>query len=244
MMNHRNSKKILLADNLREYRRSVIGFLALESYEVSEASTPEEAREKLDKEQFDLALVDLRLRDDNDTNDMSGLEVAKFASQCGIPSILITAFPSVELARVALRSRGAEPYAEDLITKGSDPQAVLDSISITLGTRDARKEKPALNGTYLDLDRKLVLKDGQIIKTSKNQYALLEELYKKDGGVCSHAELIRAIYGEPSGEKDAQNDRRLRNLVERTKDKIEDPGSTHEYLEAVSGRGYRLNLKI
>lgn len=243
-MNHRNSKRILLADNLVEYRRSVIGFLTLEGYAVAEVGTPEEAQEKLELEDFDLVLADLRMRDDDDPNDMGGLEIAKFASQCGIPCIIVTAFPSVELARAALRSRGAEPFAEDLITKGSDPQAVLDSINITLSSREARKEKPAKEGFHLDLERKLVWKNGEIVKTSKNQYALLEALYKKDGGVCSHVELIRAIYNESWGEKDAQNDKRLRNLVDRTKDKIEDPGSGHEYLEAVTGRGFRLNLKI
>jgi DNA-binding response OmpR family regulator len=55
--------------------------------------------------------------------------------------------------------------------------------------------------------------------------------------------LIFAIYEEELPEKVAKNDRRLRNLVVRTKNKIEDAGSDHEYLEVVQGRGYRLNLR-
>jgi DNA-binding response OmpR family regulator len=236
-------KKILLADNSSEYRLSVIGFLELEGYLVVEAGTPEEAKEKLELKEFDLVLADLRMRDDDDGNDMGGLEIAKFASECGIPCIIATAFPTVELARIALRSRGAEPFAQDLITKGSGPQALMDSISLTLHSKDPKPVQPVEEGLVIDLDKELVRKNGLNIDVSPKQFRLLAELRRKDGGVCSCVDLIRAIYQEELGEKAAQNDKRLRNLVERTKDKIEDKGSSHEYIEAVSGRGYRLNLK-
>jgi len=242
-MNHRTRKRILLADNIGEYRRSVIGFLELEGYAVTEAGTPEEAQEKLELEEFDLALVDIRMRDDKDTLDMSGLAVAKFASERGIPCIIVTAFPTVELARAALRSLGAEPYAQDMITKGSDPQAVLASINSTLRPRDSKPGKSVADGPSLYLEKKLVWKNGELIKLSKSQYTLLEELYEKDGGVCSYKELIKAIYAEDLTDTEAQNDKRLRNLVDRTKEKIEDKGFGHEYIEAVPGRGFRLNLK-
>jgi DNA-binding response OmpR family regulator len=240
-MNHR--KKILLADNSSEYRRSVIGFLELEGYFVVEAGTQEEAQQKLEDEKFHLVLADLRMRNDDELNDMSGLEIAKFASQCGIPCIIVTAFPTVELARIALRSRSAEPFAQDLITKASGPQALIDSIRLTLQSKDSESVPPVDEGLVIDLDKELVRKNGSNVDVPPKQFRLLAELRRKDGGVCSCVELIRAIYQEELGEKAAQNDRRLRNLVDRTKDKIEDKGSGHEYIEAVSGRGYRLNLK-
>lgn len=242
-MNHRNRKSILLVDNSQEYRNSVIGFLKLDGYDIAEAGTVEKAQEKIEREEFDLVLVDIRMQDDLDQNDVSGLTVAKFASERGIPCIIVTAFPTVELARAALRALGAEPYAQDMITKGSDPQAVLASINATLKPRESKPVKPVMDGFSLDLEKKLVSKNGILLNLSRNQYTLLEALYKKDGGVCGYAELIRAIYAEEAGEKTAQNDKRLRNLVDRTKEKIEDKDSDHEYIEAVPGRGYRLNLK-
>ena len=241
-MNHRVRKRILLADNLREYRRSVIGFLELEGYAVAEAGSPEEALEKLEEE-FDLVLVDIRLRDDNDINDMSGLEIAKFASEQGIPCIIVTAFPTVQIARTALRALGAEPYAHDMITKGTDPQSVLDSIRHTLASIDTKPRIPVNSELALDAERQLVWKDGKLLNLSNYQYLLLEALFKKDGGVCTYTELILAIYDEQIMGKPAQNNKRLRNLVERAKEKIEDNGAGHEYIEAVPGRGYRLNLK-
>ncbi|HUG34594.1 MAG TPA: response regulator transcription factor [Anaerolineales bacterium] len=242
-MMQRPPKRVLLADNDPDYRKSLSGLLVLEGYLVEEAGSPTEALEKLARDRFDLVLADLRLQDDSDLNDISGMEVAKRASGLGISCIIVTAFPTVELARLALRSRGEEPFAEDLITKTSGPQALLDSINITLSnSADHRRGNTMPARLTIDFDRKLVWKDGVLVDLSKYQYILLEELFRKDGGVCSHAELIKAIYGEVVSDADAVNDRRLRNLVDRTKEKIEDPGSDHEYIAAVTGRGYRLNL--
>ena len=248
-MTLRSPKRVLLADNDSDYRRSLCGLLVLEGYLVEEAGTPTEALEKLARDHFDLVLADLRLQDDTDINDISGMEVAKRASGIGIPCILVTAFPTVDLARLALRSRGAESFAKDLITKVSGPHALLDSINITLSNSgDHRQGKTMSARLTIDFKGKLVRKDGALVDLSKYQYILLEELFRKDGGVCTHAELIKAIYGETITDADAVNDRRLRNLIDRTKEKIEDSdqdsGSDggHEFIEAVTGRGYRLNL--
>lgn len=240
-MKQRQPRRILLVDNDPDYRKSLIGLLELEDFVVEQAGSPEEAFEKLGT-RFDLALVDIRLRDHMDLNDISGMEVAKRASELGIPCIIVTAFPSVEMAQIALRSRGAEPYAEDMITKTSGPQALLASIKVTLNYIEQNLEAAPNTDLVIDMDKKLVRKRGKFIDLSKNQYILLEGLFKKNGGVCTHAELIKAIYDETITDADAVNDRRLRNLVDRTKEKIEDPGSDHEYIEAVTGRGYRLNL--
>jgi DNA-binding NtrC family response regulator len=131
-MNVPNKKRILLADNSTEYRHLVLGFLELEGYDVTEVASPEEAQKKLERGEFDLVLADLRMRDDEDANDVSGMEIAKFASESGIPCIIVTAFPTVERARMALRSHRTEPFVKDLIPKASSPQALLDSIRSAL----------------------------------------------------------------------------------------------------------------
>jgi two-component system response regulator ResD len=242
-MNNRIQKKLLLADNSAEYRRSVRGFLELEEFIVDEAGTLEDALGMLETQQFDLVLADLRMRDDTDADDMSGLAIAKFASESGIPCIIVTAFPSVELARKALRARGAEPLAQDLITKATGPHALIDAISLTL-----REHKPphslAQTRAYplgMFLENGLVYINGELVRFSKNQYALLEELHKKDGGVCTYVDLMLAIYGEKINGNAKAQDKRLRNLVDRTSEKIDD--EDHRYIEAVPGRGYRLNRK-
>jgi len=234
-------KRLLVADNSSEYRRSVVAFLELEGYTVVQAGTPEDALTMLEIEEVDLVLADLRLRSDIEYGDMSGFEIAKFASKRGIPCIIVTAFPTVELARLALRSRGAEPFAKDLITKSSGPQALLDSISLVLRHEDSKPSKSVTEGLYIDTTKRLIWKNGELIELSKKQYALLEELHKSDSGVSTFADVIKAVYGETLTADEAQNDRRLKNLVDRVKEKLEDRGIGHEYIERIPGRGFRLN---
>lgn len=242
-MNTQNRKRILLADNSAEYRRSVIGFLELEGYDVEEAGTPEDSLEMLATKKFDLVLADLRMRDEVDTHDMGGLEIAKFASENGIPCIIVTAFPTVDLARVALRARRAEPYARDLITKASGAQALLDSIHFILEETESPQRKSTGIGLFIDLERRLVWKDGVEIDVSSKQYELLAELWRRDGGVCTYVELIKMVYREDVPEIDAVNDTRIKKLVDRTKKKIKDDDPAHPLIATESGRGYRLNHK-
>jgi DNA-binding response OmpR family regulator len=241
-MNEGTKKRILLADNSTEYRHSLRDFLEMKGFSVGEVSTLNSALEILQTDQFDLVIIDIRMRDDNDPGDMSGLEIAKFASERNIPAIIVTAFPTVEMARLALRSRGAEPFARDLISKSSSPQTLLNSIKGVLEHRHRSSQSTEVLTPFIDQETQTVWFSGKIINLTRNQYVLLERLYKKAGGVVSSQELIEAIYGEELEEKVASNDRRLRNLIERTKNIIGDINTSHQYLEVIPGRGYRLNL--
>jgi CheY-like chemotaxis protein len=133
--------RLLVVDNSLEYRRSVRDFLELKGYSTAEAGTAKEALEKLELEDFDLVLTGLRLVDDTDIEDMSGLEVSKFAAHCEVPCILVTSFPSGESARMVLRAIGGTPPIVDLILKASGPQALLDSIQRALRHDDAGPTK-------------------------------------------------------------------------------------------------------
>lgn len=119
---------VLLADNDEDYRKSLRRPLEGEGYLIKEVKSVQEAEEGLKAVSADLALVDLRLTNDEDDHDMSGLEVAKWASGRGIPCIVITAFNSVETTKLALLSRGAEPPAVDYVPKRDGPVAILNAI--------------------------------------------------------------------------------------------------------------------
>jgi DNA-binding response OmpR family regulator len=232
-------KNLLLADNSPDYRHSLRGFLELENYRVEEAESVAEAKRKIQAVPLDVALIDLRLTDDLDNDDISGLEVAKVAIEQGIPCLMMTAFPSVETTRLALRARGAEPLAEDYVPKANGPQAVLDAIGVVLSQHN---EKPASvpPDLQIDLDRKLVWHKGEVLDLSRYQYALVAYLHSKNGAVCSPQELYKEIYGETVTAEQANADRRLERLVDRVREKIEDSPSEPQHLIKVYGRGFYL----
>ncbi|MFN2220143.1 MAG: response regulator transcription factor [Anaerolineae bacterium] len=233
--------RVLLVDNSADYRHSLLGLLGLEDYAVEEAGSVTEAKEKLLERGFDLALVDLRLTDDEDEYDFSGLEVARLATERGVPCVMITAFPSFEATRLALRSRGFEPLAVDLIRKKDGPQSILDTIKLVL-RRHEEQIRARRRGLQIDLERGLVWLDGEELDLSRNQYDLLAYLYEQDGAVCSPEDLLMAVYEEQVPPDQASADKRLESLVDRLRKKIEQDPSDPRHLIKVYGRGFRLDM--
>ena len=109
---------ILFADNDYDFLETRSEFLEDEGYAVLKARSPEEARNILDRGRVQLAILDIRLTDDRDGGDISGLELAQEAAYRSIPKIMLTGFPNVEAVRIALRHRIDElPPAVDYISK-------------------------------------------------------------------------------------------------------------------------------
>jgi two-component system KDP operon response regulator KdpE len=230
---------ILLADDDQWYRESLRQLLELEDYRVIEAASPEEAREKLETEHLDLALLDLRFTDHENERDISGLTMARLAATRHVRCIIITAYDTAETVRRALRSRGGEPLAEDYVPKSDDPQAVLDAIEVVLSRVNGAQE-PARPAIEIDLERRLAYLNGDPLRLSRLQYRLLAYLYEQAGAVCSAQELIRAVYDETLTPAQANVDKRLERLVERVREKIEVDVHDPQLLIKEYGRGYRL----
>lgn len=122
--------KILLADNDPEYLKTCEEILEAQGYDVIPASGYEEAERLFQSTPIDLAVVDLRLRDDRDEADLSGLALIKRVAP-EVPKILLTAFPSVEVARRALKRDFNEvPSAVDFVAKQEGADALLRAVAL------------------------------------------------------------------------------------------------------------------
>lgn len=239
--------RVVIADNSADYRKSLLTRLRLEGYEVIEVESVSKASTALRAVRPDLALVDLRLTDDSDSGDMGGLEVAKAAREIDVPCIILSAFPSVEATRLALRSREDEPLAIDFVSKAEGAQALLDAINVVLEKvegKEKRKERAldtsadrvaAKSETAFVLDKRLDL--------SLQQQRLLEYLRMKAGAPCTAQELLKAVYGEDVSSEDANKDERLPRLVARLREAIETEPDTPQRLLTVPNRGYVLLAK-
>ena len=109
--------RILVADNDDGMRQALVEFLQEEGYATLEASRPDEARRLLREGNVDVAVLDVRLLNDNDPFDLSGLEVAcNFAPE--IPKVLVTRFDEPDflqrvlnrLVEVFQEGRDGRPY--------------------------------------------------------------------------------------------------------------------------------------
>ena len=235
--------RLLLVDNSHDFRRSVRAVLELEDYQVEEADSLTEAKTKLENCDFDLALVDFRLMDDNDPSDYSGLEVAKLASQGHVPCIIVTGFPSVDTVLLALRQRGLQPsLAIDFISKEHGPSVVVDAVGRALRSPIYRPVPQPVPILEVDIAHGLARKQGIDLQLSRNQYNLMSYLYERNGAVCSSQELLKAVYDESLSTYEATHDKRLERLIARLREKIEDDSTNPRYIITVAGRGFQLVL--
>jgi DNA-binding response OmpR family regulator len=240
-MEMRKRPRLLLADNMQEYRQSVRSLLELEENEVEEASSVEDAIQILESGEIDLVLADLRLTDDTDAHDISGLKLAKIASEMRVPCLIMTAFPSVDTVRMALRSTDRESLALDFVPKTEGPHALLAAVKAALLQIQA-EAGIASGDLVVDLKLRMVWCKGQALQLSRNQYALLAYLYENAGVVCSPEELMEAVYDEVLTPEQACADRRLERLVVRLRRKIGDDPKQPRWIVKEPRRGYRLIL--
>jgi DNA-binding response OmpR family regulator len=93
---------ILLADNDPDFVTLVTEFLESQGYRVIPAANAEEARELLLTRRVHLALLDMRLTNNEDENDRSGLTLAKEVA-VAIPKLIMTQWPTYRDVREAMR---------------------------------------------------------------------------------------------------------------------------------------------
>jgi len=138
-----NNSKILLVDNDADFLATRRDFLEEERYDVVTSSSPSEAKEKLEHENMDLAVIDIRLLNDDDEKDTSGLELAKEASRV-LPVIILTGYRSEEHARHSLETQlDGTHIAYHFLAKEEGPTALLSIIRRTLEI-DKRQENTGL----------------------------------------------------------------------------------------------------
>ena len=94
----------------------------------------------------------------------------------------------------------------------------------------------SLGEIEIDLSQRTVKKNGEIIKLTVTEYALLSLLARNEGKVLTHQYLLREIWG-PGYINQSQY---LRVFIAQLRKKIEDDPNRPEYIVTESGIGYRM----
>ena len=205
--------------------------LALQSPEtgITLCATLEQAREALEKNRFDLLILDVNLPDG------SGLELLEQVRQSGnLPVILLTA-NDMEMDIVT----GLESGADDYITKPFSLAVLRARVNTQLrrGTKSACME---IDGFRFDFDRMEFRKAGQPIELSKTEQKLLRVLVENRGRTLSRATLVDRIWTDGA---EFVDENALSVTVKRLRSKLEDTPSSPQYLKTVYGIGYTWAVK-
>lgn len=124
-----SSYRILLADNNRLFLDTRAEFLQNEGFEVLKAHTVEEARHVLQNELIHLAILDIKMENDDDPRDISGLLLAQEEAYRSVAKIMLTGFPSYEYVRDALGGAlKGRPSAIAFLAKKEGAGALLQAV--------------------------------------------------------------------------------------------------------------------
>ncbi|MCI0395743.1 MAG: response regulator [Chloroflexi bacterium] len=135
-----DERLVLLVDNDEDFLNTTKEFLEQHGYCVRAVSTPTVARQALAKEPVALAILDVRLLDDQGEWDKSGINLAKeTAWDQSVPKIMISALESVENVRQALKVMPGGPApAVDFILKTDSLEVLLEAVQAALTIDVAR----------------------------------------------------------------------------------------------------------
>lgn len=124
------AKVVLLADNTPDFLDTRAEYLERAGYKVLRASSSAEARRLLETVWIHVAILDIRLEDDNDAYDDSGVRLAAEPAFRHIPKIMLTAFPHLEYVRQTLAARPFDrPPAVNFFDKQESPQKMLEAVA-------------------------------------------------------------------------------------------------------------------
>jgi CheY-like chemotaxis protein len=112
------SARILLVDNMEDSLKRWGSYLEEEGYKVFTANSSEDAMKEINRRKgLDLAILDMRLREENNPEDYSGLALARQIGD-SMPIIMLSETPNWQGVLTALRpgERG-NPIAVDFVPK-------------------------------------------------------------------------------------------------------------------------------
>jgi two-component system alkaline phosphatase synthesis response regulator PhoP len=203
--------------------------LRSEGYDVTLATTGDDASQRARTEPFDLVLLDVMLPGKD------GFEVCREIRRAGVrtPIILLTA-KSQEAEKVM----GLELGADDYVTKPFSPRELRARIKAAL--RRAAPESPDVfrfGDSEVDFARCEVRRGGAAIDLTALEFKLLSVFVRSRGRVLTREQLLDAAWGRDV----SLNDRVVDNHIVSLRRKIEVDPARPRFLLNIRGLGYRFD---
>lgn len=221
--------KILLVEDDKSIISNLTQFLAAEGYEVKSASGQTKALSMMEKERFDLVLLDISLSEGN------GFAVCKAEkSNYRIPVIFLTASGD-EYSTVT----GFELGADDYIAKPFRPRELSSRIRNILRLTGGTGTVISLGTITVDTVKGIASKNGKDLYLSALEYRLLLVFLNNRGRILSRTQLLEAIW-DIAGE--FVNDNTLTVYIKRLREKIEDDPQNPDIIKTVRGLGYKVEI--
>ena len=220
--------RILLVEDDKEIIDNLTEFLSAEGFSVKNAKGQISALELIEKETFDLVLLDVSLADGNGFAVCSAIK----SGTC-IPVIFLTASGD-EFSTVT----GFDLGADDYISKPFRPRELVSRIKNVLRLTGSVGSVTQLGDVLVDTVKGTASKNGKDLFLSALEYRLLLVFINNRGTVMTRTKLLESIW-DIAG--DFVNDNTLTVYIKRLREKIEDDPQNPSIIKTVRGLGYRVD---
>jgi DNA-binding response OmpR family regulator len=226
-----DAQTILLVDDEDSVQKLLAYPLERDGYQVLPARDGEEALIRFAQEHVDLVVLDLMLPR------LDGLEVCRrLRAQSSVPIIMLTARGD-ELDKVM----GLELGADDYITKPFSIREFRSRVRALLRRAAAPRHDPRReevitgNGLSIDLARRTVRREEQLVPLTYVEFELLRAFVSNPGRAYTRQELLEELWGGSEYRDPRTIDVHVRHLRE----KLEDDPKEPELILTVRSVGYR-----
>ncbi|MFZ5775383.1 MAG: response regulator [Thermodesulfobacteriota bacterium] len=223
--------RILVVDDEAAIRKLLTTVLESSGFVVHLAETGSLGLAAAATTRPDLILLDLGLPD------LDGVEVIKRLREwSGVP-IIVLSVREREDDKVAALDNGADDY----LTKPFGVPELLARIRVSLRRVVGQAREPIFQSGRLtvDLEKRLVLVDGQEMQLTPTEYEILRLLVTYAGKVLTHRQLLSRIWGASHLDQPHV----LRVNISNLRRKIEADPSRPALLVTDPGVGYRLKTE-
>ncbi|PWA12512.1 DNA-binding response regulator [Pueribacillus theae] len=222
--------KLLIVDDEWNMRNLIKIYLKKENVQLTEARNGKEALSFIEKNGFDLILLDIMMPD------MSGWEVCKEVRKArDIPILMLTARTDVKDI-----VRGLNGGADDYLTKPFAPEELIARVNALL-RRTKKMDKANANRSLsfkdltIDFESRTVLVNGEPAGLTPKEFELLYLLATHPKRVYTRDMLIERIWGPEHFRDDRTVDTHVKNIRE----KIRNKNLSYDPIQTVWGVGYQ-----
>jgi two-component system KDP operon response regulator KdpE len=219
----------LVIDDEPQMQRLLSIALRSHGYHVAIAGTGDEAIAAIAHSRHEIVLLDLGLPD------LDGVTVLKRIREWTQVPVIVLTVQDGEADKVEALDAGADDY----VTKPFNTGELLARIRVALRHRSlgaAAEPVQRFGAVEVDLSRRLVKRDGQIVKLTATEYELLQLFVQHAGKVLTHQQVLRQVWGSDH----AGETQYLRVYMARLREKLEQNPADPKLFATEPGVGYRL----
>lgn len=220
---------ILIADDEKEIVRLLRMYIEANDNIVYEANDGQEALQILERENIDLAIVDIMMPKKNGYEIIKEIRKGRY-----IPILVISA--KVELPD---RVFGMDLGADDYITKPFESLEVAAKVRAHLRRAGAQAavteevENIKVGNMLLNCDECVVINNGVTQELTKAEFKVLELFMKHPKRVFTKEQIYEYAWGDDY----VVDDNTIRVIISRLRDKV-----GNDTIKTIRGLGYRLEI--